>query len=48
MKMTYINPEIKKVIINAMQLLAGSPKMDFKEDPVTKEEEEVDDFDQLL
>lgn len=45
MKKRYIKPEIEEVIIS-MQLLAGSPTMDFK--GTETEEDVVDDFNQLL
>ena len=47
MKKTYIEPEIKVVTI-PMRLLVGSPTMNFKQDPDDNEDDEVDDFNQLL
>ena len=49
MKKTYITPEIEEIVIS-VQLLGGSQKMNFfeKPDPNDDEDDEVDDFDQLL
>ena len=49
MKKVYIKPEIEEVAMT-MQLLQPVSQMDFKEKPDSQEEEddEVDDFNQLL
>lgn len=49
MKKIYIKPEIEEMAIS-MQLLVGSPKIDFMQTPDSEEDEDdvVGDFDQLL
>lgn len=49
MKKIYIKPEMEEVTIS-MQLLEGSPRMNFKQtpDPEENEDDVVDIFDQLL